>query len=137
MEDKMEKKKESSTKNMETRDLSSNTSTTKAGTPNTGPKARYIDRVSLRPEVLARVEHWISQVEDRCKAIRITRNELVNFILLHHAPGLSEEETQLLGEAHYDEVRFAAWALKSIREARSRGETLTLNDLMKKQRIPE
>ena len=95
---------------------------------------RHVDRVSLKSEVLSRVEHWISQVEDRHKAVRITRNEPVNFLLLHHAPALSEEETRLLGEAHHDEVRFAAWALKSIREARARGETLTLNDLLERQR---
>ncbi len=103
---------------------------------------RHLDRISLKAEALARVERWITQAEQRYKAIRISRTELVNFLILHRAAELSEEEARLLGEAHYDEVKFATWALKALKDAHARGEKVSLDDLIRKHRnapgaIPE
>lgn len=93
---------------------------------------RHLDRISLKTEALARIERWITQVEQRYKAIRISRNELVNFLLLHRAAELSDEEGRLIGELHYDEVKFATWALKALKEAHARGEKVSLDDLIRK-----
>ena len=99
-------------------------------------KNKNVDRISLKPESIARVDHWISQIKERHQSVRISRNAVVNFILLQRAPNLSDDEIEQLGGAHRDDIRFAMWAVKAMREARSRGERYSLRSLMEKERLP-
>lgn len=104
---------------------------TKESKPQTKPKTqeRGPERVSLNPEVVSRMEQWMSQIEDEKKGVRITRNDLVNFLLLQHPAALSEQQLSEIGMTHFSEVRFYTWALKVVREAQSRGENLTIASL--------
>ena len=112
---------------------------TKELKPQPKPKTqkRGTERVALNPEAIARVEEWMSHIEKEKKGVRITRNELVNFVLLRHAPVLSEEELNDIGKTHYSELRFYEWALKTVRKAQARGEDLTIAMLEKQYKIPK
>lgn len=95
------------------------------------------ERVALNPEAVARMEQWMAQIEKEKKGVRITRNDLVNFVLLQHGPVLSEEELTDVGKAHYSEVRFYEWALKTVRKAQAQGEDLTISMLKAQYGIPD
>ena len=136
MEEKTEKKIETQGKNTESKRSQTNSEATKENRKVENGEARSTDRVSLNAESYSRTEHWLSQSEKRHKGIRFTRNDLVNFILLQHAPTLSEEELSVIGQVHFDDVRFYAWAVKTVREARTRGESLTVAALEKQYKVP-
>lgn len=112
---------------------------TKELKPQTKTKSqeRGPERVALNLEAVARMEQWMSQIEKEKKGVRITRNDLVNFVLLRHAPVLSEEELTDIGKAHYSELRFYEWALKTVRKAQARGEDLTISMLREQYGIPD
>ncbi len=131
----MEEKKDNKTET-EFKSTENGNPKTKSGTQK-AEKKRSAERVSLKEDVHSRTEQWLSQIDKHHKGIRINRNDLVNFILLQHAPALSDEELSAIGTAHYNEVRFYTWALKTVREAQSRGEGLTVAMLEKQYRVPK
>lgn len=92
------------------------------------------DRITLSPEALSRVNGWVDYFNGKSRAVKVTRNDIVNFLLLNRAVELSEPEQSELERLHFDEVKFATWALNTIREAKARGETLTLESLVKSTR---
>lgn len=99
-------------------------------------KPRHPDRVTLSPESLNRVGGWLSDLEERLKGNRVTRNDLVNFLILTHPPQLSEKETTELSEKYFDEVRFAEWALRQLKEAKASGNNITLAEIMAGAKAP-
>ncbi len=98
----------------------------------TSPKARvrHPDRVSLSPESLNRLSILILEAEGHLKGSRLTKSDLVNFLIKSHSASLSERELEELERDHFDEVRFAAWALRQIKEARAQGKDLSLADVV-------
>ncbi len=131
MEEKMEKKIETQGKNPENRKSQEKPKAEDGG------KIRSSERVALKPDIYSRTEQWLSQIDKHTKGVRITRNDLVNFILLQHAPTLSEDELSTIGLTHYNELRFYSWAIKTVREAQARGEGLTVAMLEKQYKIPK
>lgn len=93
------------------------------------PKLRHPDRVTMTPDSLTRITEWVEEVEQRGKGIRITKSDLVNY-LISSRPKLSEQEMRQLEIKYYDDSRFLAWALRQIKEAKAQGRKLTLEDLM-------
>lgn len=98
----------------------------------TSPKVRvrHPDRVSLTPAALTRLSSWILEAEGRLKGSRLTKSDLVNFFVMSHSASLSERELEQLERDHFDEVRFAVWALRQIKEARAQGKELSLADVV-------
>jgi len=94
------------------------------------PRMKHPDRVSLTPESLARLSSWILEAEGHLKGSRLTKSDLVNFLIKSHSASLSERELEQLEREHFDEVRFAAWALRQIKEARAQGKELSLADVV-------
>lgn len=93
-------------------------------------KAKHPDRVTLSPESLARLAQWIGETQNQFKGTRITKTDLVDFLILSHSAHLSERELEQLQIQHFDEVRFAAWALGQLKEARAQGKTISLSDII-------
>jgi hypothetical protein len=94
------------------------------------PRVKHPDRVSLTPEALTRLSSWIREAESRLKGSRLTKSDLVNFLVMSHSASLSEKELEQLERDHFDDVRFAAWALRQIKEARAQGKDLSLADVV-------
>lgn len=132
MEEKKDRKAEPEFKNTE-----NGNPKTKSGTQKKEDKKRSVERVTLKEDAHTRTEQWLSQIDKHHKGIRINRNDLVNFILLQHGSALSDEELSAIGTAHYNELRFYTWAIKTVREAQARGEGLTVAMLEKQYKIPK
>lgn len=93
-------------------------------------KAKHPDRVTLSPESLARLAQWIGETQNQFKGTRITKTDLVDFLILSHSAHLSERELEQLQIQHFDEVRFASWALGQLKEARAQGKAVCLSDII-------
>ena len=100
-------------------------------------KNGHLDRVVLNGEVVSRVDKWISEIESEFRGTRLTRSGIVNHLLGCRPENLSIDEKSKLADTGFDEIRFAAWALKEIRKAKGRGELLTLAQLLAKRGVSD
>ena len=91
---------------------------------------KHPDRITLSSGALERVNAWLDQIRDELKGIRISRNDLVEHFILAQPDQLPSEVIEALKDARFDEVAFAAWALRELKAARSRGDKLTLADIV-------
>lgn len=91
---------------------------------------RHFDRVTVKPDALARVDEWLAIMRERCKGIRVTRADLVNWLILRHQPELSAEDQAELQRAFFDDELLGAWVLQSLKERRSKGESVTYFDVL-------
>lgn len=97
------------------------------------PKAQ-IDRVILGEESVKRVDDWIDQIKQARPGVVLSRKDVVNWLILRHVVALSSDEVKELGDAHYDELRFLQFAMRELKKAKERGETVTLQDFI--NRLP-
>lgn len=99
--------------------------------------ADVTERLSLRKEEQEKLERWISELNAKFDGmIRLTKSDLANFLIRHHADQLNADEIALIETEHFDEVRWINWALAKIREAKRLGQSLTLEELMAARKSP-
>ena len=98
----------------------------------TNPKKRqaYPDRITLKGEALQRVDNWLTQIRNQSKGVKISRNDLVQWLIERRAPTLDTDEQKALSELFFDEVAFAAWMLKEVRERKKRQESTALSEIL-------
>ena len=56
-------------------------------------RTRHPDRVTLSPEALNRIATWMQKIREHLKGNRVSRNDLVNFLILSHSSDLSERRS--------------------------------------------
>lgn len=102
-------------------------------------RVKHPDRVTLTPEALSRLANWVNDLEAHMKGSRVTKSDLANFLVLSHPVHLSEREIEQLKGQHFDEVRFAEWAVRQLKTAKAEGKNLSLSELMKieKEAVPK
>jgi hypothetical protein len=84
-------------------------------------RPRHPDRVVLLPEHLAKIQSWISQVTSKHRGVRITKNDLISW-LIDSQPDLLPETTESeLARRHYDEERFLRETLANFRKCKTQG----------------
>lgn len=93
-------------------------------------KNTYPDRVKISAEAIVRLNILAEQVASHLRGVKLTRCELVDFLLLSHSEALSPSELRDLEAKHFDEVKFAQWAVEELRAARTRGESVSLADIL-------
>jgi hypothetical protein len=92
---------------------------------------KSVERVLINSKVSSRIDGWISRLQRETSAIRITRSDVVNFILMAHSEELSSDESRELGKLHFDEVKFSFWVARTLKNAKAKGENVTLEQLYK------
>jgi len=93
-------------------------------------RGKRIERAVLNGQCCETVDAWIEQVKARARGIRINRNALVQWLIEGRASTLSESEICEIAEKYFDEVRFARWVVDELRVARSKGENVSLAELV-------
>ena len=96
-------------------------------------RIKHTDRVTLTGESLTRLADMLNQLGDHLKGSRVTKSDLVNFLVLSHAAQLSEREVEKIKAQHFDEVRFAQWAVRQLKTAKSQGKSLSLTEIIHEQ----
>ena len=93
------------------------------------PKPAF-ERITLQPKAKEKTERWLEQATHSIRGLNLSKSDLVNWLVESHADELSPEMLTRLRDAYFDEVKFTAWALGQLKEARERGESLTLSELL-------
>ena len=94
------------------------------------PWNRHPDRIKLSPEALARLSAWLEEVGSELPGVKLNRGNLVSFLILSHAPSLSETEVRELRTRFHDEVKFGQWALEQVKAALARGEDVSILEII-------
>lgn len=105
-------------------------------------RPRHPDRVVLKPDHLAKIQSWIAQVTSNHRGVRITKNDLITWLIDSQPELLPESCESELARRHYDEERFLRETLENFRKCKTQGmefdwqkELLsTVRKLDKKQR---
>ena len=88
-------------------------------------------RIVLTGEGSDRVNRWMNQLQQQFHGLRMNRNELVEWLILAQPLDLSLEEIREIGGKYYDELDLANWALRQLKEARSKGQNISLENILK------
>ncbi len=88
------------------------------------------DRITLNPEALNRVNEWLKSINTSTPGVSLGRADLVNFVISSHAPQLSKQELKELESLHRDDVKLMAWALRTLKEARANGKSLSIEEIL-------
>lgn len=88
------------------------------------------DRVTLYEDAMKRVDGWIKQVQDAKAGVSLFRKDILNWHILSAPEQLDEDGIARLAAQFFDQERFLKQALKRVRDAKGRGETLSLQALM-------
>lgn len=97
-------------------------------------RPKNADTIVITKEALAKIQSWIAQIEIQAPSIRLTRSQLVSWLLCHYSEQLSTDEIKKIENDFFDEVRFAQWAIKELKAAKGRGEAVTLSEIMSRNR---
>lgn len=92
-------------------------------------RQKHFDRITLDAETLQIIDGWIAQVRAYKSGVDLSRKDLLNWLVQNLPERLSGSQEKQLAEAHYSELRFLQYAARRIKEAKARGEALTLKDL--------
>lgn len=92
------------------------------------------DRVRLKPNAVEKLDQWMTQIQENVKGVWLTRADLVNWLVQDRAESLSSSDLKAIGERHFDELKFAHWAIAELKKARERGEERSLADILQGSR---
>ncbi len=93
-----------------------------------------VNRVALTQEAATRLDSWIFQLSEAFHGIKIKRNDVVEWLIRSKAPILSDDEMKGLRQEHYSEVDLANWVLRQLKEAKAKGENLSLEEVVQRQK---
>ncbi|MBI2712739.1 MAG: hypothetical protein HYX41_07805 [Bdellovibrio sp.] len=98
-------------------------------------KNTYPDRVKISAEAIAKLNNLAEQVNSQLRGVKLTRCELVDFLLLSHSESLSASELKDLEAKYFDEVKFAQWAVEELKRAKARGESVSFADILSERSV--
>lgn len=93
-------------------------------------KFRHPDRVTLTPELLSKLDGWMKQVTGKHRGVRLTRNNMVDWLIGSYPAELPSADVKIIAERFYDEERFLKDAIRELRSKKSRGENVSLAELL-------
>lgn len=89
-------------------------------------------RIALNESSRKILGEWKSDLEKLFPGISVSYPELVGWVVEKIGPGLSKKDQMLIRDRFFDEVKQLEWLAETLREAKSRGEALSLAQLMGK-----
>lgn len=88
------------------------------------------ERASLDEQSATRIDRWLEQVVQQVPGIKIGRSEIVRWLVTSRPEQLTGEELQQIKDQYFDEMEFALWMIRQLKDSRARGEKLSLSDLL-------
>ena len=99
-------------------------------------RSHHKEKVSLSSESLGKIERMISSLTDQLKGSKISRSDLVNWIVEKRREELLALEISDLVSRYYCPVKALDWAYKKAREAKHSGESIDLSLLLDEIKTP-
>ena len=94
------------------------------------------ERVTISQEAGGRLDSWISELHTSINGIKLSKSDLVDWLIKSHSETLMPREVSSIKDRFFDDVAFAEWALHTLKEAKSRGDKLSLSDLFSGNAAP-
>ena len=113
---------------------SANPEVSKPSRRKAGEAVKYPDRIRIDEDSITRLGEWSDVVSLRLRGVKLTRSDLVNFLIESHPATLTDTELKGLGLRYFDEVKFAQWAIRELKDATVRGEETSLLEIMEANR---
>jgi hypothetical protein len=95
-------------------------------------KNKYPDRFTIDPVNLEKIGSLLEQLKNKVQGCDANRKELLNWMIEKFPTELSAADLLELTTRFYDEEKFLRSALDEIKEAKSRGVRLTLDEIMQR-----
>ena len=92
----------------------------------TKKRLTYPDRITLDQAALEKINSWLDQVMSLSKGLRVTRADLVNWLIKNQPDTLLPTQLKQIETSYFDPVKHAQWALAQVIEAKARGESITI-----------
>lgn len=86
-------------------------------------KLRHPDRVTLKAEHLGKIDGWIAQVTTAHRGVRLTRNNMLVWMVDSLPAELSSADASEIARMHYDEERLLRDTLEELRKCRAEGRS--------------
>lgn len=88
------------------------------------------ERVLVGDTESKRLDEWIEVVDKKFQGfIKVTKSDLVNFLILDHQEQLSRDELERIKRTNYDEGRFLTWAVSKWKESQKIGDHFKMTDI--------
>lgn len=97
---------------------------------------RHLDRVTLRGQSRDRLNDLTEQIKRQIPGIKLCREDVLEDIIMAQPLDVATDQMDRIREKYFDEVQFAQWAAQEIKEAHSRGEKLSLTDIVSGSYVP-
>jgi hypothetical protein len=95
--------------------------------------SKPIERVTVSEALKSKLQSLCDQANEALQGMAtISKSDIMNLILDTHSCNLNKAEIDRLRNTHFDEVRFAQWMARRLKDARGAGEALTLMDLIER-----
>lgn len=94
----------------------------------------HVDRVNLSLKAVEKLKGWTEQVNPLLRGSRVSFTALTNWSLESQNDALSTAQKNDICKKLHDEVRFARWVVQELEAARKRGENLSMDDLLSRER---
>ncbi len=92
---------------------------------------KHPERLVAQPETLEKLNLFMTQVEKYFNgAICPTKSELMNLVITSRASELSSGELQSVWRRLFDPVKFSRLVTKKLAEAKKRGETVSVEEVL-------
>lgn len=91
------------------------------------------ERVTLNKSTSEKLESWITQLDEKySKVLKITKSDLVQYLIESHDQKLSLGEMKDLRKLHHDDLRILKTLMTKIEDEKKLGQTnTTLAELIK------
>jgi hypothetical protein len=97
---------------------------------------KYPDRFTIDPVNLEKIGSLLEQLKNKIQGCDANRKELLNWLIEKFPAELNAADLLELTTRFYDEEKFLRSALDEIKEAKSRGVRLTLDEIMQRNQVP-
>jgi hypothetical protein len=89
-----------------------------------------VDRVILGKSEAKVLSKWVQEFNKRTDGlVKVSKADVVNFLIANHSPQLSDEEMQSLSSHNFDETRWLGWAMQKMKDAKKKGEHVSFEEL--------
>ena len=98
--------------------------------PRQRKKYKTPDRASLNLAAVNNLDAWLTQIVPKLNGTKITRNDLVNWLIEKKGAALSERELIDIASKFFDPIKALESALAQAKSAAANGEGLDLESIV-------
>lgn len=96
-----------------------------------------IERATISEDLKEKLSALAAQANEALSGVAsVTKSDIVNLLLEDHSNELSEIQIEKLRSRHVDEVKYAFWIAKRLKQARANGEALSFQDILAQNSMP-